>query len=65
MEKSERVFHDIESGEIVYESELLTEYFLNVLDDPETYNYTFEEYISNCLTRNNGTLEQVTNIYRI
>ena len=65
MKKAERVFRDIESGEIVFESELKTEYFLAILDDPININYSFEDYINNCLTMHNGTLEQLDNIYRI
>lgn len=56
---------DIESGQIVFESDLLKEYFLNVFDLPEEYNYSFDDYINNCLTKNNGTLEEIKNVKRI
>ena len=51
------IFRDIESGEKITLDQLEKEFYLLKLDDPETYDYNFNSYINNCLTRNNGTLE--------
>ena len=52
-------FHDIESGEIITEEQLLKEFNILKSEQPAEYNYTFPEFIMNCLTSNNGTLEKV------
>lgn len=51
------IFKDIESGETITLEQLEKEYYMLKLEDPESYDYSFDEYINNCLTRNNGTLE--------
>lgn len=58
--KRERKFFDIETREIITE-EVLTETFEELREcDPNTYgNITLGQYISNCLTINNGTLEEI------
>lgn len=54
-----KAFKDIESNEIVTIEQLKSEYDQLKKSDPETFDYSFAEYIENCLTRNNGTLEKV------
>lgn len=51
------MFYDIESNEIVTIEQLKNEYDMLRQDQPDEYNYSFEEYIRNCKTENNGTLE--------
>lgn len=51
------LFHDIESNEIITEKQLFIEYTENKNALPDEYNYSFSDYIRNCLTINNGTLE--------
>lgn len=53
------LFHDIESGLYVSCSELFIEYENGRKNEPYNYDFTFNEYIENCLTRSNGTLEIV------
>lgn len=53
-----RKFKDTESGEIITESALMAEFDGLKAEDPETFNYTFGEYIRNC-TAGNGFLEEV------
>lgn len=48
---------DIETGEIVTAEQLRTEYEQAKEKQPDEYGYSFEEYIRNCKTENNGTLE--------
>lgn len=47
---------DINSNEIITATRLREEYEENKKNLPEEYNYSFEEYIQNCLTKNNGSL---------
>ena len=54
-----RVFFDIETAQMITDRELLEEYFLLQKGDPSYMEITFEQYINNCLTINNGTLEEV------
>lgn len=55
-----RTFRDIEAQKIVTEAELAKNYARDVTDDPETYkDITFGQYINNCLTSSNGTLEEI------
>lgn len=52
------MWRDIESGEIVTREQLYAEYMealASGIVDPMTFN----EYINNSLTRNNGTLETI------
>lgn len=53
-------YYDIESGETITTERLHAEYVAMQTAQPEEYPYPFADYISNCLTRNNGTLEPVT-----
>ena len=48
-------YRDIESGETLNEFELLMEYREADNDD----GATFREWLNNCMTRNNGTLEEL------
>ena len=48
---------DIETGEIITAVQLRSEYERMRQEQPEEYEYSFEEYIRNCKTENNGTLE--------
>ena len=55
---SAKLFFDIESGETVTLDQLYREYQMNV-QNGNTAPCTFPEYVTNCLTRNNGTLEEI------
>lgn len=55
-----KLFKDVETGEYITESDLLEEFGKKILETPQEYEHiTFEQYMNNCLTRNNGTLEEV------
>lgn len=55
-----RYFHDIESIRIVSETELLQEFIKLSQENPTEYgNMTFGQYLNNCLTINNGTLQEI------
>lgn len=55
-----RYFHDIESREIISETELLEEFLRLAEENPSEYgNITFGQFLNNCLTINNGTLEEI------
>ena len=55
-----KLFKDIETGEYITESDLIEEFGKKILETPQEYEHiTFEQYMNNCLTRNNGTLEEV------
>ena len=53
------MYFDIESNEIITTEQLYAEYMENLENLPEEFNYTFPEYIRNCLTNNNGSLEKI------
>lgn len=54
-----RLWLDIETGELVTEAQLRREFIeLQEDADSEYGEVTFEQYINNCLTINNGTLER-------
>lgn len=53
-----RKFRDTESGETITESELKSIFTTLKEEQPEEYNYTFEEYVKNS-TSKNGFLEEV------
>ena len=55
----DQMFLDIESGEKVTIGQLMEEYEQNRKKLPNEFNYSFDEYIANCLTENNGTLERL------
>lgn len=50
-------FWDIESGEVITLERLESEYNYFQSWGREEYDYSFSEYVSNCLTAHNGTLE--------
>lgn len=54
-------FFDIESETIVTLDQLKKEFESMKKYNPTDFdeNYTFEMYVTNCLTRNNGTLEPI------
>ena len=52
-----KLYIDTESNSIITEAELKTEFEALKAEDPETYNYTFSEYLNNC-TSKNGFLEE-------
>lgn len=53
------IYKDIESGDIVFRDELEREYE-SLKRDGETEAATLGNYISNCTTRNGGTLQEIT-----
>lgn len=57
-----RMFYDVDRETFVTEKELREEFF-ELLSDSNTAeeyeNISFAEYINNCLTENNGTLEEI------
>ena len=56
--KERAMYTDIETGKTVTTEQLYTEYLSARSEQPDEYNYTFPEYIRNCLTEHNGTLER-------
>lgn len=54
----DRLFRDTETGEIIHENELKQIFAKLKEEQPEEYNYTFWEYIKNCLSKN-GFLEEI------
>lgn len=56
----DNVYFDIESGKTVTIDQLKTEYIESIKNNPKEFiNVSFPEYIENCLTENNGTLERI------
>lgn len=55
----DQMFRDIESGEKVTLCQLMEEYKQNRQALPSEFNYSFDEYVANCLVENNGTLERL------
>lgn len=53
------MYIDIETGDIVTTEQLQSEYENMKQWQPEEYMYSFAEYVRNCLTENNGTLERI------
>ena len=53
-----KLYRDTENGEILTEAQLKEEFEVLKAEEPETYNYTFKEYLKNC-TSKNGFLEEV------
>ncbi len=51
-------FYDIETQEVITEKELQKEFEELKASDPETYSYSFQQYIKNC-TDKNGTLKEI------
>lgn len=58
LEMNEPIYYDTETEEYITESDLFEEYE-GYLDSPESENISFAQFINNCLTINNGTLERV------
>ena len=58
-----RMWFDIETQEIVTETELQDEYKQDLEDGIYDYPITFEEYIVDCEIRSSGTLMEITNAY--
>ena len=52
------IFIDIEDMRFVTEKELRQEFEQLKREQPEEYDYTFEQYVRNC-TSKNGTLKEV------
>ena len=50
-------YYDIESGEIITIEQLFEEYKQNQKAYHDEFNYSFDEYVNNCLTSHNVTLE--------
>lgn len=57
LEMNEPIYYDIRTEEYITESELLEDYELYL--DEGNYGVTFAQYINDCLTANDGTLERV------
>lgn len=55
----DQMFLDIESGEKITLGQLMEEYEQNRQALPSEYNYSFDDYVKNCLVENNGTLERL------
>lgn len=54
-------YRDTETGKIITEQELKKEFAELQKADPDTYDYTFEDYIRN-ITDNNGTMVEAERI---
>lgn len=54
----ERIFYDIERETIITEAQLRNEYE-EMKSSGDTEAKTFSDYVLNCMTYNNGTLEEV------
>lgn len=57
-----RMWFDIESQEIITESDLQYEYDMTFTDG-EHDGITFEDFVENCQTRANGSLMEIKNAY--
>ena len=53
-----KLFRDTENSNILTEAQLKAEFETLKAEEPETYSYTFNQYILNC-TSKNGFLEVV------
>ena len=56
-----KFYYDIEERELYYQDDFLEEYH-EILKEREQNGddtITFREYLNNCMTRNNGTLELI------
>ena len=53
-----RKFLDIERDEVITLEELRAE-FEDLKASGDTESETFEQYLTNCMTKNNGTLEEI------
>lgn len=52
------MYIDTENNEIITESELYSEFIELSQNDPNEYNYTFKQYLNNCLSKN-GFLKKI------
>ena len=57
-----KLFRDTENGETLTESQIKAEFETLKAEEPETYNYNFNEYLKNC-TSKNGFLEALQWLY--
>ena len=48
----EKLYRCTESGEILTEAQLKAEFETLKAEEPETYDYNFEDYIKNCTSKN-------------
>ena len=55
-----KLYKDTENNTILTEAEIQAEFETLKAEEPETYNYTFAEYLKNC-TSKNGFLEAIKN----
>jgi hypothetical protein len=53
-----KLYRCTESDEILTETQLQAEFETLKAEEPETYDYTFHQFIENCLSKN-GFLEEV------
>ena len=53
-----KLFRDTENCETLTEAQIKAEFETLKAEDPATYNYTFNEYLKNC-TSKNGFLELI------
>lgn len=53
-----RLFKDTEYGDIVTESVLKAEFNALRSENPTEYNYSFDEYVNNCISKN-GFLTEI------
>ena len=53
-----KLCRDTENGETLTEAQLITEFETLKAEEPETYDYNFNEYLKNC-TSKNGFLEAI------
>ena len=51
-----RLYRDTENGETLTEAQVKAEFEAMKAEDPQTYDYSFEDYLQNC-TSKNGFLE--------
>ena len=58
-ERKRTMYRDIETGEAVTIEQLHKEYEQMKQEQPDEYGYSFMDYVHNCLTENNGTLERI------
>lgn len=56
-----KFYYDIEENTLYYQDDFLEEYheILKEREQSGDDKITFEEYLNNCLTHNNGTLELI------
>ena len=53
-----KLYRDTENGETLTESQIKAEFETLKAEEPEIYNYNFNEYLKNC-TSKNGFLEEL------